>query len=109
MTAEEILPLLKLDPWPIEQCIRKVNGRRYLVPYTTHWAHWHDEDAIKHHGIPIGLKSVETIRQAIRDVCVLHAWDSQTFASRTDPGKPGRTHFNPIEQFDTAQNYGGLI
>ena len=28
MTIEQIQPLLTLDPWPVEDCIRRVNGMR---------------------------------------------------------------------------------
>ena len=42
MTIEEIRPLLKLDPWPVEDHIRTVNGVRYLVPPSQQWADWSD-------------------------------------------------------------------
>lgn len=30
---------------------RTVGGRTYYVPPTNHWAQWHDEDAIRYHGV----------------------------------------------------------
>lgn len=41
------------DVWRLAEelaCVRRVGGIRYLVPHTSHWAQWQDDDAIQYHG-----------------------------------------------------------
>ena len=94
MTIEEIRPLLKLDPWPVEDHIRTVNGVRYLVPPSQQWADWSDAEAVRHHGVRIGKASADDVRVEIENTALLDAWDHQ------EPGeKIRRVQFTPAAQF----------
>lgn len=32
-------------------CVRDLDGFRYFVPHTMHWAGWRDDDAVRFHGV----------------------------------------------------------
>ncbi len=50
---------------------RCVDGKRYIVPATDHWANWRDDDAIKHHGIPLDKVNVMELREWMKGI----KWD----------------------------------
>jgi hypothetical protein len=62
---------------------RRLDGIRYLVPDTAHWAQWHDADAIRHHGIALVRRwetrdDCGTERITVREVRAWRArsWDA---------------------------------
>ena len=83
MTMTEIAPLVELDPWPVEECIRTAGGVRYLVPPSPEWADWQDDNAIRRQGVRIGASSPARIRREIRAIAVLDAWDNQLPSDQT--------------------------
>ena len=50
---------------------RHVDGKLWIVPNTGHWANWHDNDAIRHHGV---VWPTSDLTSAHLDRC--NDWDS---------------------------------
>jgi hypothetical protein len=100
MTFTEIAPLVDLDPWPIEECIRTVDGLRYLVPPSREWANWHDDDAIRLHGVRVGASSPARIRREIRTTAILDAWDN-----RLPNEQSKKVRYTAAAQFELLHKY----
>lgn len=77
--------LTKIRPQKITS--RVVDGVRYIVPDTGHWANWRDMDAIVHHGVALVYHSEGKAHRLtvseIRESCARHPEKSALEVARS--------------------------